>query len=262
MLCGLLVRAGSRQGRGGARGGGAPRQGLGPDWGGPHGRSACRDRPGLRGHLAPPPPPPGILSYLNYMGMWAKGRPPWNGGDELPPWASLQNTRKSLSLSEPAVGTCTGPSTTRTLSAKSLPSAPHHRQPRPSLLSQLHPSSVTLMPSPWPSHPACSPPCPDPEVRRCPPPRSRAARGPAPSLVRPRPQVPSFPGGGLKPHAIIGIPTSEGQHRPRTSSLGPPDRHDTAQPWMSPRSTEQALLPGGVACNYIYCPSRSWLSSH
>ncbi|XP_069407513.1 uncharacterized protein [Ovis canadensis] len=43
----------------------------------------------------------GILSYLNYMGMWGKGTPSMERRMSYRRWASLQNTRKSLSLSEP-----------------------------------------------------------------------------------------------------------------------------------------------------------------
>ncbi|XP_055267486.1 transmembrane protein 202-like isoform X2 [Moschus berezovskii] len=39
----------------------------------------------------------GILSYLNYMGMWGKGTPSMERRVSYRRWASLQNTRKSIS---------------------------------------------------------------------------------------------------------------------------------------------------------------------
>lgn len=58
----------------GAEPGENTRQGFWPDWGGPPGRSASRDRAGPRAgfgvHQPIWPPPPGTLSYLNYVGMW------------------------------------------------------------------------------------------------------------------------------------------------------------------------------------------------
>lgn len=63
----------------GAEPGENTRQGFWPDWGGPPGRSASRDRAGPRAgfgvHQPIWPPPPGTLSYLNYVGMWGKRGP-------------------------------------------------------------------------------------------------------------------------------------------------------------------------------------------
>lgn len=39
----------------------------------------------------------GILSYLNYMGMWGKGTSSTERRMSYRRWASLQNTRKSIS---------------------------------------------------------------------------------------------------------------------------------------------------------------------
>ncbi|KAM7233068.1 hypothetical protein CapIbe_015204 [Capra ibex] len=45
----------------------------------------------------------GILSYLNYMGMWGKGTPSMERRMSYRRWASLQNTRKSLSEPPPSL---------------------------------------------------------------------------------------------------------------------------------------------------------------
>ncbi|KAM9757458.1 uncharacterized protein ACBT57_010280 isoform 2-T3 [Dama dama] len=68
------------------------RTGVDPTGGQPTGTGR-----GLGGHLAPPLPPPGILSYLNYMGMWGKGTPSMERRMSYRRWASLQSTRKSIS---------------------------------------------------------------------------------------------------------------------------------------------------------------------
>lgn len=73
--------------------------------------------------------------------------------------------------------------------------------------------------------PSVSLPAPTPEVRRCPlafRARGQSGVAPPPSLVRPRPQVPSSPRRGPEAsrHYRHSYP-SEGQHRPRTSSLAP-----------------------------------------
>lgn len=68
------------------------RIGVDPTGGQPTGKGR-----GLGGHLAAPLPPPGILSYLNYMGMWGKGTSSTERRMSYRRWASLQNTRKSIS---------------------------------------------------------------------------------------------------------------------------------------------------------------------
>ena len=94
------VSAGQGVGPGASVPGRADRIGVDPMGGQPTGTGR-----GLGGHLAPPLPPPGILSYLNYMGMWGKGTPSMERRMSYRRWASLQNTRKSLSEPPPSLDT-------------------------------------------------------------------------------------------------------------------------------------------------------------
>lgn len=185
------------QGRGWGQGRGQPGRASDRIGVGPHGgRLTGTGRLGLRGHLAPPPPPPGILSYLNYMGMGQ--RDALHGtADELPPVGLLAEHPEVLGSfirTAARVG--------RRLQAqrgpvrlRACPGPPPPPAPGPSLSGQLHPSSQDTDAFTLAFPPSVSLPAPTPEVPRCPLAfRACVARAvwPCPrSLVRPRPQVPS-----------------------------------------------------------------------
>lgn len=105
--------------------------------------------------------------------------------------------------------------------------------------------------------PSVSLPAPTPEVRRCPLAfRARVARA-----VRPRPQVPSSPWRGPEAsrHYRHSYP-SEGQHRPRTSSLAP--RTDMTLPSLGCRPAQRwnRPYPRGAWLAIISPPSFTFLA--
>lgn len=111
-------------GRGWGQGAEYQAGGLGLGWGGPHGRSACRDRPGPTGPSSTSTPAPRILSCAKLHGHVGQGTPSMERRMSYRRWARWEH-RKSLSLSEPPPSLDAGSKAqARTCPFKSLPPAP------------------------------------------------------------------------------------------------------------------------------------------